>query len=51
MVAERELTGEALLAESERNRARLAAVTARLSWFVAELEHELSTDDEDQEPE
>jgi hypothetical protein len=50
MTAERERTGEELLAESERSRARLAAVTARLNWFVAELQHELdSDDDEDQE--
>jgi hypothetical protein len=49
MTAERERTGEELLAESERSRAQLAAVTARLNWFIAELQRELDSDDEDQE--
>lgn len=46
MVIEIERTGEELLAESERSRSQLAAVTARLNWFVAALQHELDTDDE-----
>jgi hypothetical protein len=49
MVAERELVGDELIAESKRARAQLAAVTDRLSWLVAELQREFELDDEDQE--
>lgn len=49
MVAERERTGEELLEQSAVSRARLAAVTARLNWFVAQLQHELDMDDDDQQ--
>lgn len=51
MVADRERTGEALLVESERSRVQLAAVTARLNWFVAVLQHELDTEDDDDDQE
>lgn len=49
MTAERERSSDELIEQSTRSRARLAAVTAQLTWLVAELQREIDVD-EDQEP-
>jgi hypothetical protein len=49
MTLDRERTGDELIEDAALTRAHLAAVTARLNWFVMELQRELELDDEDQE--